>query len=321
MPRMLNAEKEANAWAEWGTKRGDDSDENICSVYNTFHWNRTAYRPDPFTHCIMANASSLAGYFSKLLTNKYVLYIVFALSLFYFLGYIMKGMYNSALFFILVAFVAHYFSKNMIVVLAVAMVSTSLFVAGRRGVFEGMENAGDAAGGDGAGAGTEESQMAKRPRLSSAMERAKNTHPDIAVVSDVLEKDPSKADELRNKIKERHSNQIAGEDDAENGGEPSATSEQPRAKGINGKLGSTPKLDYAATLSEAYDNLDKMLGQDGVKQLGKDTQKLMQQQKDLFSTMNQFMPILENAQSMLKSIDMNGLNKLTSMASSLGVKA
>jgi len=72
----------------------------------------------------MANSASIASFFSKALTNKYVLYAVFAIALFYFLGYIAKGMYNSALFFILLTIVVHHFSNNMIVVLAVAILST-----------------------------------------------------------------------------------------------------------------------------------------------------------------------------------------------------
>ena len=94
------------------------------------------------------------------------------------------------------------------------------------------------------------------------------------------------------------------------------------AKGGSGGVlgnGKGAKLDYAATLSEAYDNLDKMLGSEGIKQLSNDTQKLMKQQQDLFGTMEQFVPILENAQNMLNKLDMSGINKIAGMANSLGL--
>jgi hypothetical protein len=43
------------------------------------------------------------------------------------------------------------------------------------------------------------------------------------------------------------------------------------------KSGST-KIDYAATIEDAYDDLNKILGSDGMKSLTDDTQRLMKQQ-------------------------------------------
>jgi hypothetical protein len=49
------------------------------------------------------------------------------------------------------------------------------------------------------------------------------------------------------------------------------------------------------------------LGTDSIKQLTTDTQKLMQQQQNLFNTMNQMVPVLEGAQNMLKTFKIDGL--------------
>jgi hypothetical protein len=58
-----------------------------------------------------------------------------------------------------------------------------------------------------------------------------------------------------------------------------------------------------------------LLGSDSIKQLTGDTQKLMQQQQNLFNTMNQMVPVLEGAQNMLKGFDMSGLqNSLKGMS-------
>jgi hypothetical protein len=70
-----------------------------------------------------------------------------------------------------------------------------------------------------------------------------------------------------------------------------------------------PRLDYAATIEQSYQNLDSLLGSDSIKQLTGDTQKLMQQQQNLFNTMNQMVPVLEGAQNMLKGFDMESLTK------------
>ena len=41
------------------------------------------------------------------------------------------------------------------------------------------------------------------------------------------------------------------------------------------------KIDYASTIEDAYDDLNKILGSDGIKRLTDDTQGLMKQQMEL----------------------------------------
>ena len=61
----------------------------------------------------------------KMLGNKYVLYVVLFLSITNILGYLASQDFNALTFFVIVAFLTSYFSKNMIIVLLVAMVSTN----------------------------------------------------------------------------------------------------------------------------------------------------------------------------------------------------
>ena len=82
------------------------------------------------------------------------------------------------------------------------------------------------------------------------------------------------------------------------------------------KHGSGSRIDYASTLEEAYDNLDKILGGDGIQNLTKDTHKLMEKQQQLFKSMESMAPMLESAQNMLKGFDMKSLQGLTGLASS-----
>ena len=51
------------------------------------------------------------------------------------------------------------------------------------------------------------------------------------------------------------------------------------------------------------------MGNDSIKQLTTDTQKLMHQQQTLFNTMNQMVPVLEGAQNMLGKLNMDGLTE------------
>jgi hypothetical protein len=77
----------------------------------------------------------------------------------------------------------------------------------------------------------------------------------------------------------------------------------------NNKEQFRPRLDYAATIEQSYANLDQLLGNDSIKQLTTDTQKLMHQQQTLFNTMNQMVPVLEGAQNMLSNLNVNGLTE------------
>ena len=61
-----------------------------------------------------------------LLNNQIVLYVVAFLALTSIFGYLMRQNYSAILFFILVAFLTNYFSKNMIIILGVALIATNL---------------------------------------------------------------------------------------------------------------------------------------------------------------------------------------------------
>tara|TARA_B100001059_G_C17826421_1_gene581678 strand:+ start:2153 stop:2725 length:573 start_codon:yes stop_codon:yes gene_type:complete len=74
----------------------------------------------------------------RLLKNRIVLYVVFFFSVTNVLGYLTTGNTNAVVFFALVGFLANQFSKNMTVVLLMAMVSTNLLMS--RGFREGNEN-------------------------------------------------------------------------------------------------------------------------------------------------------------------------------------
>lgn len=80
---------------------------------------------------------------NKALTNKYVLYVVTFLAVTNILGYMAAQNFTSVIFFVLLAFLTQYFSKNMTVILLTAMVGTSvLFVSHNYGlnVREGLDN-------------------------------------------------------------------------------------------------------------------------------------------------------------------------------------
>jgi hypothetical protein len=82
------------------------------------------------------------------------------------------------------------------------------------------------------------------------------------------------------------------------------------------------KLDYAATLEAAYDNLDKMLGSDAIKSMSSDTQRLAKKQQQLMGNIEKLEPMMQKAGSMLEGLDMKKIggmiNGLQEKMSTLG---
>ncbi len=83
------------------------------------------------------------------------------------------------------------------------------------------------------------------------------------------------------------------------------------------------KIDYAATVESAYDDLNKILGSDGIKNLTDDTQRLMKQQMELAKSMegltplmDKLMPMANQMQDMMKNMNTGsgGMSNIMDMA-------
>ena len=81
---------------------------------------------------------------------------------------------------------------------------------------------------------------------------------------------------------------------------------------MNGKKKN--RIDYASTIEDAYDDLNKIIGGDGIKRLTDDTQRLMGQQMQLADAMKSMSPLLEQAKTMLQGFDLKNLDGLAQMA-------
>jgi hypothetical protein len=62
--------------------------------------------------------------------------------------------------------------------------------------------------------------------------------------------------------------------------------------GRSKKNSSGYNIDYASTIEDAYDQLNSILGSDGIKQLTNDTQGLMKQQMQLAESMKEMGPMI-----------------------------
>ena len=257
---------------------------------------------------------SFASEASKLLTNKYFLYFMVFLAATNMLGYLVTNKLNAIAFFGLVSLLTYQFSKNMAVVLLVAVISTN-FMMSNRMMREGLENKDASIALD--KLESKDSEIAKAlpivaaakdndevgKKIKSAAESSGKTREDIKATMETALSDVNNTD----------LNKTTQEKD-----EPEGFNVSNSKKGSKKENFGPPRLDYAATIEQSYQNLDSILGSDSIKQLTNDTQKLMQQQQNLFDSMNQMVPVLESAKSMLSGFNMDELQKSFKDISGLG---
>jgi len=205
---------------------------------------------------------------TSLLTNKWVLNIVSFLALFNVIGYMVMGNFNNVVFFVVLAILVKYFSKNMIIILGVPLIVVNLWSLKNGNSFlEGLENPDK---------GKEHADTIKK--LND--EKTKN---DQKILPETGTEHP-----------EIETSNVKKDENFEVG----------RAKN------KASKIDYASTIEDAYDDLNKILGSDGIKRLTTDTQGLMKQQMELAKSMEAMtpliegiMPMAEKVQTMMKSMD------------------
>jgi len=294
---------------------------------------------------------SFANEASKLLTNKYFLYFIVFLAVSNVLGYLVTNKINAVIFFALICLLMANFSKNMVVVLIVAIIATNLLMVNgkmREGFTEGEQNA------EGTTELTDEQKQniktevqqdvqaikAKRASASAAPVPSATTDTTTtnASTTDASTTDASTAPTTSTTTTAAPTTsttaavssaaprpnvaalkaKVQGTEDVEEGFAPAGVGQSGNKRGALGGPAKPSRIDYATTLEDAYDNLDKILGSGGMKSLSADTEKLMNQQKSLFESMNSMMPLVGKAQDMLKGFDMDKIGKLANMSASFG---
>ena len=222
----------------------------------------------------------------RLLRNKSVLYVVLFLAITNVVGYLAMGDLNSVIFFAAVAYLTTFFHKNMIVALGAAIVATNVLFAGNK-MREGMKNAKKGKKGTKGKKDDEDKEGSKKDAVKASKKEKKN--------------DGKKENYVQKNIR----------------GSGPAPADESEEDEVIGK-----RVDYAATLEQAYDNLDSILGKDGIQNLTKETQDLMKQQKTLMESMKQVGPLVETAKTMMEAMNNSGMQqtagKFTGMMDMLG---
>jgi uncharacterized membrane protein len=231
---------------------------------------------------------------TKVLSSKILLNVIFVIAFIHVIGNLIMGNLHDVAFFILIGGLVSFFTKNMIIVLGVPIVFVSLFATSMIEGFENEKKEGETKTSDAEKKKSEEKKMDEKKKMDEMDEMDDETEPKPSGT-----KKPS-----AKKVSEPEG--MAVEEKFEVGR---------RNKGYD--------IDYASTVEDAYDDLNKILGGDGIKRLTADTQGLMQQQMELTKAMeglepmfSKFEPLLDKAKDMLKNLpelDSGMMDKLKGM--------
>jgi len=197
----------------------------------------------------------------KLLTNRIVLNVVSVFAIFNMIGYLISGNITPVLFFIVLAILITHFSRNMIIVLGIPLILVNLFVMQASSI-EGMET-----------------------NTNTTTTTSDSTTVDKDKIKDAI-KDKLNSDTTNSSTNSSSKTKTTTDESFEVG----------RAK----KKGGGYDIDYASTIEDAYDQLNSILGSDGIKRLTDDTQKLMKQQMQLTESMGQIGPLIQGMQPMME---------------------
>lgn len=231
--------------------------------------------------------------------NKFVLYGSLLLVLLSILRHLGNKNINAVVLMALIGLLMSYFSKNMIIVLLTAFATVFLLeMVGSQGVMEGMTT--------------------KKEDDKKEDDKKEDDNKD----------DDKKEDDKKEDDSDKPVNDNKDKKDKKEGNANLISSKKPAKKKKQGMASLSPasydgkehdgenestdgtkdanRIDYASTLEEAYDNIENIIGEEGVRGLTDQTKSLMNQQKDLMNSMKEMGPLLKSAEGFMHQVTGNG---------------
>jgi hypothetical protein len=233
---------------------------------------------------------------NSLLKDKNVLYVILFLAITNIFGYLMLRNFDAIVFFFVVGFLSTYFSKNMIVVMIIAMISTNLLVGSKLlGKYkEGMATQATATAPAAPAAGAATTPMSPPPAaapVSMTTPPAATTPSAAPTLSSI----PPAMAKKNNTQKPNVVDNMTTLTPASLDGSDDDTTDLIQAR--------KPKINFASTLESAYDNLDKLLSSDSINRMSDDTQRLAQKQQVLMGNIEKLVPFIGKAENLLKGMN------------------
>lgn len=209
----------------------------------------------------------------NILKNKTVLYVLLFIALSNVLGYLTMRDYDSLTLMVAIGILMHYFSKNMIIILSVAILGTAFLRLSISSAWNWYEREG----------------------MSNKSKKRKHNNED-SDDEDVSDSDDDDDDD---------------DDYATQTGKDSYARVNKKKRGkkeyMKKRQGKNGKINHKASKLRQYENLQNILSPDGMKQLTNDSQHLIDSQKNLMEQMQSMGPVMENAQNLLKTFEGSGM--------------
>ena len=222
---------------------------------------------------------SLKANITKILESKKTLHILYAITLFNMIGYLVYGNFHAIVLFLLITGIVGHFSKNLSIVLLIPLFIVNLFALGNKNR-EGMENS------DSSSTDIKSKIQSQDSTQDSTQDASGNT------LKDTIKK-------INDKASTKQGLPITPIDNTSDTTTNDATEESFEVgRNRKGKY----DIDYASTIEDAYDELNKIIGGDGIKKLTGDTQNLMKQQMQLAEAMKSMGPLIEQMGPLMQSV-------------------
>jgi hypothetical protein len=224
---------------------------------------------------------------TALSTDKNVLYIMLIIAVVNVLGYLMMGNFEAVVFFVIVAYLSTFFTKNMVIVFLISILATNFLMATNfRNKKEGMQNN-----------DTKEISPTTPTKATPTPTPTTKATPIPTTTSDPKPTNQASKKTSGEKKKEGMNGKLAPakfNDDADDD------------EGDATPFPNTP-AQQAKNVERAHDNLQNMGGM-GVS--AAQTEQVMQQQKILMDNMKTMQPFLETAERFLDKFNMKGIDGL-----------
>lgn len=237
--------------------------------------------------------------------NKAVLYGSLLLVLLSIIRYIANKNVNAVVLMALIGLVMSYFSKNMIIVLLTAFAAVFLLeMTGSQGVMEGMTDNKKKEG---------ETTMKTNDTEDDEKDDTAAAKDDTAAAKDKKEGNKNlNSKKTTTKKQGLTTLSPASYDGKDHDADADDNADDKRTNGAKGS--SANRIDYASTLEQAYDNIEAIIGEDGVRGLTDQTKSLMNQQKELMDNMKEMGPLLKSAEGFMEQLTgKGGLSGITTM--------
>jgi len=235
------------------------------------------------------SSSKFLNELNKLFKNKYVLYVLVALSLIYLFILLSSSNFYAIYFFILLGIIIYCYTKNMAILLSVCILFTAIIFPLKPK--EGMT------------APTKPSTIKKpAPATGTTVTTTGTTAAATTATSEGL----TSTQESNLKTLKSKKGTVANEISAATGKTittpEASTSTSTSSDSFTGQLAGQSRLDPALTMEKAFANLEGVLGSEGITNLSSDTSKLISNQQKLFQTIENMTPLIEKASSIMNKI-------------------